>query len=92
MTENTRKKLLDIPEVIDEINRHLWIESEKAGCDIGFEAASRDWMNKYADEWVSYYLPKKRESKPKEMNAKKVEAKATDHSKRTRGRSAKHYA
>ena len=27
-----------------EIERHKWIESEKAGYDIGWERASLDWM------------------------------------------------
>lgn len=28
----------------EEILRHKWIESEKAGYDIGWERASQDWM------------------------------------------------
>jgi hypothetical protein len=30
-----------------EILYHKWIESEKAGCDIGFEPALLDWTLKY---------------------------------------------
>jgi hypothetical protein len=34
-----------------EILRHKWIESEKAGCDIGFEHALLDWSLKYRSAW-----------------------------------------
>jgi hypothetical protein len=35
----------------DEILRHKWIESEKAGYDIGFERALVDWVLKYRSAW-----------------------------------------
>ena len=35
----------------EEILRHKWIESEKAGCDIGFERALIDWCIKYRSIW-----------------------------------------
>ena len=35
----------------DEILRHKWIESEKAGRDIGFERALLDWMLKHRTPW-----------------------------------------
>ena len=34
-----------------EILRHKWIESEKAGSDIGFERALMDWIVKYRSSW-----------------------------------------
>ena len=34
-----------------EILRHKWIESEKAGCDIGFERALTDWIVKHRSKW-----------------------------------------
>jgi hypothetical protein len=37
----------------EEILRHKWIESEKAGGDIGFERALLDWIRKHRDEWRS---------------------------------------
>jgi len=37
----------------EEILRHKWIESEKAGEDIGFERALLDWIRKYRDGWRS---------------------------------------
>lgn len=35
----------------EEILRHKWIESEKAGQDIGFERALLDWIVKYRSGW-----------------------------------------
>ena len=35
----------------DEVLRHKWLESEKAGCDIGFERALIDWMIKHRSAW-----------------------------------------
>ena len=52
-----QKKLLENKEVIEEINRHLWIESEKAGHDIGFNKAAEDWMARFSGEWLKYHSP-----------------------------------
>jgi hypothetical protein len=35
----------------EEILRHKWIESEKAGRDIGFERALTDWIIKHRSKW-----------------------------------------
>jgi hypothetical protein len=35
----------------EEILRHKWIESEKAGYGIGFERALLDWIVKYRSAW-----------------------------------------
>lgn len=35
----------------DEILKHKWIESEKAGHDIGFERALTDWIIKHRSKW-----------------------------------------
>jgi hypothetical protein len=35
----------------EEILRHKWIESEKAGRDIGFERALTDWIVKHRAKW-----------------------------------------
>ena len=37
----------------EEILRHKWIESEKAGSDVGFEKALLDWIVKHRSEWRS---------------------------------------
>ena len=35
----------------EEILKHKWIESEKAGEDIGFERALTDWIVKHRAKW-----------------------------------------
>lgn len=35
----------------EEILKYKWLESEKAGYDIGFERALLDWIRKYRDNW-----------------------------------------
>ena len=35
----------------EEILRHKWIESEKAGHDIGFERALTDWIIRHRASW-----------------------------------------
>lgn len=35
----------------EEILKHKWIESEKAGYDIGFERALLDWIVKHRSAW-----------------------------------------
>jgi hypothetical protein len=35
----------------EEILKHKWIESEKAGYDIGFERALLDWIVRYRSNW-----------------------------------------
>ncbi len=35
----------------EEILRHKWIESEKAGRDIGFERALIDWTRHHRARW-----------------------------------------
>ena len=57
------KKLLRNKKVIEEINRHKWLESEIAGYDIGFEAAAEDWLKKHAAVWVAYHANKNLKSK-----------------------------
>lgn len=35
----------------EEIEKHKWIESEKAGYDVGEVCAAIDWVSKYAMEF-----------------------------------------
>ncbi len=72
----SKTKLLKIPEVINEVSRHLWFESEKAGYDVGRKYAEDDWYNKYSKEWIRYNLPQeakkvKEAPKPKAEQVKK---------------------
>ncbi|MBF0486141.1 MAG: hypothetical protein HQL16_06480 [Candidatus Omnitrophica bacterium] len=56
MTE--REKLLQVKEVVEEINRHKWLQSEMVGFDIGFDKAADDWFKKHATAWVTHHMPK----------------------------------
>jgi hypothetical protein len=38
----------------EEILRHKWLESEKAGYDIGFERALFDWTIKHRSAWQEH--------------------------------------
>ena len=35
----------------EEIRRHRWLESEKAGRDIGFESALVNWLVHHRTQW-----------------------------------------
>jgi hypothetical protein len=76
------KKLLRNKKVIEEINRHKWLESEIAGYDIGFEAAAEDWLKKHAGVWVAYHANKKSKSRPAaglKAASKRVKVKKRSH-------------
>ena len=38
----------------EEVLKHKWIESEKKGYDIGFDAALIDWIIKYRTSWRDF--------------------------------------
>ncbi len=40
----------------EEILKHKWIESEKAGHDIGFEQALTDWILKHRSQWLKDHV------------------------------------
>ena len=58
-TESTRRNDLFGNSVLyrefeaerEEILKHKWLESEKAGHDIGFERALTDWILKHRAAW-----------------------------------------
>jgi hypothetical protein len=35
----------------EEIKKYKWIESQKAGQDIGWERAEEEWLQKHFPEW-----------------------------------------
>ena len=37
-----------------EIYKHKWIESEKAGREIGFASAALDWISRHGKAWLDY--------------------------------------
>lgn len=47
---DTRGSVTD--EEYEEILKHKWIESEKAGRDIGMYNAYADWVENYRDGWL----------------------------------------
>jgi len=47
--------LLNDDRVQQEISRHRWLESEKAGSDIGFDKAAADWLNRFSDGWLEHH-------------------------------------
>ncbi len=79
MNINDLRDLLKNKEVIEEINRHLWIESQKAGYSIGIERATDEWLGLYAEGWMKYHMPEKYQliqDRKKKTAAKKSDAKA----------------
>ena len=53
------RDLLKDKRVVEEINKHLWIESQKAGYSIGIERATDEWLRLYAEGWLKYNKPEK---------------------------------
>jgi len=41
---------------IKEIRKYQWIESEKAGFDIGEKNAAMEWIFKYSKEFRNFYM------------------------------------
>jgi hypothetical protein len=57
MTQRSRKQdpLLEVVRSQrEEIKKYKWIESEKAGQDIGWERATLEWMQRHFPEWKQY--------------------------------------
>lgn len=82
MRINDVRDLLKDKRVTEEIHRHLWIESQKAGYNIGVERATDEWLRLYADGWMKYHMPdkyetlqaKNRKEKDKDKKFKAVKA------------------
>ena len=47
----------------EEMLKHKWIESEKAGKDIGFEKALLDWIVKHRSNWRAKRMKEARTEK-----------------------------
>jgi hypothetical protein len=45
----------------EEILKHKWYESEKAGHDIGFDRALTNWTIKHRSEWLKRWKKETRE-------------------------------
>jgi len=55
MANINTSELLKDKEVLSEINRYKWLESEKLGADIGFERASREWINACSKQYFNQH-------------------------------------
>ncbi len=82
MDPSIQKKLLKDKRVVDEIHRHLWIESEKAGEDKGLEWAKADWLEKFSKAWMDYHVPQQK--RPSEKSAAETLSPKRSVSPRTR--------
>ena len=85
--EENRKHLLNNQDVVDEINRHRWLESEKAGKDIGFEVASEDWLKRFSTAWMQYHMPEKLKERSVEKSERHVHQEKQSSQKNRRARS-----
>ncbi len=66
MSKLKNQEILNDERVQQEINRHRWIESEKAGTDIGFDKAASDWLTRFSDGWLEHHAaPKAVKAAPK---------------------------
>ncbi len=63
--------LLKDPLAREEIGRYQWIESEKAGFDIGWERASEEWVSRYAIAWCKAHPLRKRPVRKADVVIKK---------------------
>jgi hypothetical protein len=48
---------LDVLDELDEILKYKWIESERAGFDIGMDRGIREWLYKYFTAWAAAHPP-----------------------------------
>ena len=44
----------------EEVLRHKWLESEKAGYDIGYERALVDWIMNHREKWLASRIKSKK--------------------------------
>jgi hypothetical protein len=54
MTVNVRESAIykEYLAMKEEVEKHKWFESEKAGYDIGFIKALIDWTVKFKTKWI----------------------------------------
>ena len=77
------KELLKDKRVKEEINKHLWIESQKAGYSIGIERATDEWIRLYADGWMKYHMSDQYDKSKNKKKKWQIRSECTD--ARTRG-------
>ena len=72
---NELRDLLKDKRVVEEINKHLWIESQKSGYSIGIERATDEWRRLYAEGWMRYNMPEEFDRMRKRKSKKAAAAK-----------------
>ncbi len=85
------EKLLSDKRVIAEIERHLWIESEKAGHDIGYERAKEEWLRNFSGAWMKQNMPEDIINAQKAARQAAVPSVKTSKKNSTKRRRAKSY-
>ena len=78
------RELLKDKRVIEEIHKHLWIESQKAGYSIGLERATDEWIKLYSSGWMKYHMPDKYSKTKDKASSKSKKPKVKVVSKRKR--------
>ena len=48
---------LDVLDELDEILEYKWLESERAGFDIGMDRGIREWLHKHYTAWAAAHPP-----------------------------------
>lgn len=48
----------------EEILRHKWLLSERAGCDVGFDTAAYDWISHHRAAWRDAWRKRNRHLLP----------------------------
>jgi hypothetical protein len=48
---SSRSPYLEFQAELEQIQKHKWLVSEKAGRDVGFERALMEWAGKHRHEW-----------------------------------------
>ena len=81
------KGLLKDKRVMEEIHKHLWIESQKAGYNIGMERATDEWLRLYAEGWVKFH--KQGRSSSKSTKKAKTKSQPKTKKKKTAKKKAK---
>jgi hypothetical protein len=84
------RSLLKDKAVVEEIHKHLWIESQKAGYSIGIERATDEWLRLYAVDWMKYHMPERyAKIQNRDQQTKKTAAKAKTAVKKTKSTAKK---
>jgi hypothetical protein len=55
---------LDVLDELDEILEYKWLESERAGFDIGMDRGIREWLHKHYTAWAAAHPPPQNPAPP----------------------------